>query len=91
MGQITFNHLTRCNETCLTADPLIIEFLEINVTDDMDQMQVGIFPELQEVIPVLILVILNGNPSVVIPVGSIIRKRAWAFAVLQMNNPVCIV
>jgi len=63
----------------------------IHVADDMAQMQVGIFPEPDQIIPVFVLVILDSDPAVVVAVGGIVGKRQRALPVLQMNDPVNVV
>jgi len=54
-------------------------------------MQIRVFPEPDEVGPVFVLVILDGNPAIVVAVGGIIGERKRALPVLQMNYPVNIV
>jgi hypothetical protein len=91
MRQIIFNHSLQRNQTGFASDPLVIEFVGIDIFNDMNQMQVGVFPELNQRMPVFVLEILDANPTVVIPVGGVIGKRHGILAVLQMNNPMGIV
>ncbi len=91
MRQISFNVLAQRNKFRLAALPLVLEFGHIHISDNMNQMQVGIFPKVNQRWPVFVLVILNSDPSVVVTVGGVIGERTRIFAVLQMDDPVGIV
>lgn len=63
----------------------------IHYIDYMNYMEVCVFPQLHKDIPLFTLIILNGNPFIIIPEGSIVWGIQGALPVLKMNDPVCIV
>src|ERR1035437_813013 len=63
----------------------------IYIFNNMGNMQERIFPQLNQTLPIFILIILDSNPSVVIPKSCIVRKDQRCWLVLKMNNPVGII
>lgn len=69
----------------------MVQFILFYVSDHMSNMQISIFPQLNQIAPVLLLVLLNGNPPVVVPMMGIIGEDKRTGLVLQVNDPVCVV
>jgi len=65
--------------------PDVVQFFDVYILYHVDNMHVGIFPQLNQVAPVFLLIVLDRNPPVIIPKICIIRKYQGTFLVLQVN------
>ncbi len=68
MTQVINNHCLQRNffSGCLVGNPNVAEGVFIHVPNDVGIMQVGVFPQGDEKLPVFVLVILDGDPAVVL-------------------------
>ncbi len=69
----------------------MLQPIRIYVADNVDDVLVGILPKLNQIVPLLGLIVLDGNPSIVISEIGIIGKNQRAFLVLKVNDSVGIV
>ena len=85
------NHGFECYIFAGARNPLMVELAYNHTANNMREVKEGVFPELHHIFPVFILVILYGNPSVVVPEGGVVWKDKGRALILQMNYPVDIV
>jgi hypothetical protein len=71
--------------------PNISQFLRIEIHYDMNKVLVGVSPYFDQVVPVFRLVVLNGDPPVVVAKMAVIRKDHRIGLVLKVDDPVGIV
>jgi len=62
MSRVVFNHLMECYLSVLKILPGVTERGLINRLNQLHQMQVIIFPQLNQVVPIGMLLILQSNP-----------------------------
>jgi hypothetical protein len=91
MRQITFNILPERDQFGFAALPLVFESRMIDIPDYVYQMPVHIFPKHNQILPIFVLKILNGNPAIIVSVSGIIGVGTGVFTVLKMYNPVGII
>src|SRR5674476_1566290 len=68
-----------------SCDPFIVQMVGIYIFNDMGNMQKAVFPQLNQGLPIFILIILDTNPSVIIPKSCIIRKDQRYRLVLKLS------
>ena len=72
MPGVGFDVFTKRYQRVFTADPLGFKLFWIHISDNMDQVQVDKLPQLNQLAPIFVLVILDGDPPVVVAIGGII-------------------
>jgi hypothetical protein len=80
MFQISFDHFFECDFGAFEIAPVVIQVSGMDGADHLDKMQVIELPELDEVCPIRVLVILQGDPQIV--VLAIVGKEKQVSAVL---------
>jgi hypothetical protein len=91
MPEIILCHLPESDRLAQSAEPDVVELVRIDVLHDVGHVQGGILPPLHQIGPVLIVVVLDGDPAVVVPEIRVIGKHQRAGLVLEMHDPVDVV
>ena len=85
------DHCFQGNVLVQGGEPYVFEFSRVDVADYVGDVEMAVFPETDEVWPVLILIVLDGDPAVVVAMICVVGENKWAFLVLEVDDSMRVV